>query len=270
LAPRSRKLDLRKTLFLLPNIITLSSVFCGFDSIRISATAQGDDDYYRASLLLVFALFFDTLDGRVARLTKTQSAFGLQIDSLADAISFGVAPALLVYRWSLFQRPFPGLIAAYVFAAAGVVRLARFNVLSMGDRGAPSKPGKYIVGLPVPGAAGILVSLILANHAMNDQLQLHGPKYVWGLMVLTVFLSFLMVSTIRFRSFKDVKLNARTFAFVAFAVGSSAIVSLQTRPAFVLVWLLSFYVVVGLAESALALSRRARRHQQRTSIPPTA
>jgi CDP-diacylglycerol--serine O-phosphatidyltransferase len=269
LAARSRKLDLRKTLFLLPNIITLSSVFCGFDSIRISATAQGDDDYYRASLLLVFALFFDTLDGRVARLTKTQSAFGLQIDSLADAISFGVAPALLVYKWSLYQRPFPGLIAAYLFAAAGAVRLARFNVLSMGDRGAPTKPGKYIVGLPVPGAAGILVSLILANHAMNDQLQLHGPKYVWGLMVLTVFLSFLMVSTIRFRSFKDVRLNARTFAFVAFAVGSSAIVSLQTRPAFVLVWLLSFYVVVGLAESALALSRRARRHERRPSIPPT-
>jgi CDP-diacylglycerol--serine O-phosphatidyltransferase len=270
LAARSRKLDLRKTLFLLPNIITLSSVFCGFDSIRISAEAQGDDDYYRASLLLVFALFFDTLDGRVARLTKTQSAFGLQIDSLADAISFGVAPALLVYKWSLFQRPFFGLVAAYIFAAAGAVRLARFNVLSMGDRGAPTKPGKYIVGLPVPGAAGILVSLILANHAMGDQLQLHGPKYVWSLMVLTVFLSFLMVSTIKFRSFKDVKLNARTFAFVAFAVGSSAIVSLQTRPAFVLVWLLSFYVVVGLAESALALSRRARRQVRRTSIPPTA
>ncbi len=181
-AARARKLDLRKTLFLLPNIITLSSVFCGFDSIRISATAQGDDDYYRASLLLVFALFFDTLDGRVARLTKTQSAFGLQIDSLADVISFGVAPALLVYKWSLWQRPLVGLIAAYVFAAAGAVRLARFNVLSMGDKGAPTKPGKYIVGLPVPGAAGILVSLVLANHAMGDELRLHGPKYVWGML----------------------------------------------------------------------------------------
>jgi CDP-diacylglycerol--serine O-phosphatidyltransferase len=254
---RARKLDLRKTLFLLPNIITLSSVFCGFDSIRVSATAQGDDDYYRASLLLVFALFFDTLDGRVARLTKTQSAFGLQIDSLADAISFGVAPALLVYKWSLWQRPLEGLIAAYIFAAAGAVRLARFNVLSMGDKGAPTKPGKYIVGLPVPGAAGILVSLVLANHAMGDELHLHGPKYVWGMLALTIFLSFLMVSTIRFRSFKDVRLNARTFALVAFAVGSSAIVSLQTRPAFVLVWLLSCYVIIGLAESVLALSRRA-------------
>jgi CDP-diacylglycerol---serine O-phosphatidyltransferase len=263
------KLDLRKTLFLLPNMITLSSVFCGFDSIRLSATATGDDDYYRASLLLVFALFFDMLDGRVARLTKTQSAFGLQIDSLADAISFGVAPALLVYKWSLWQRPTLGLIAAFMFAAAGAVRLARFNVLSMGEKGAPTKPGKYIVGLPVPGAAGILISLVLANHAMGDELRLHGPRYVWAMVGLTVFLSFLMVSTIKFRSFKDLRLNVRTLLLVAFAVGSSAIVSLQTKPAFVLVWLLSCYVLIGLVESVLQLSRRAaRRAEARRSIPP--
>ncbi len=269
--PIARKLDLRKTLFLLPNIITLSSVFCGFDSIRISATAQGDDDYYRASLLLVFALFFDMLDGRVARLTKTQSAFGLQIDSLADAISFGVAPALLVYKWSLWQKPEAGLIAGFLFAGAGAVRLARFNVLSMGEKGAPTKPGKYIVGLPVPGAAGILISLVLANHAMGDELRLHGPRYVWAMVGLTIFLSFLMVSTIKFRSFKDLRLNARTFLLVAFAVGSSAIVSLQTRPAFVLVWLLSFYVVIGLVETVLQLTRRAARRgvDSRRSLPPT-
>jgi len=267
--PLARKLDLRKTLFLLPNIITLSSVFCGFDSIRISATAQGDDDYYRASLLLVFALFFDMLDGRVARLTKTQSAFGLQIDSLADAISFGVAPALLVYKWSLWQKPMAGLIAGFLFAGVGAVRLARFNVLSMGEKGAPTKPGKYIVGLPVPGAAGILISLVLANHAMGDELRLHGPRYVWAMVGLTVFLSFLMVSTIKFRSFKDLRLNARTFLLVAFAVGSSAIVSLQTRPAFVLVWLLFFYVVIGLVETVLQLTRRAaRRGEARRSLPP--
>jgi CDP-diacylglycerol--serine O-phosphatidyltransferase len=255
-----RKLDLRKTLFLLPNIITLSSVFCGFDSIRISASAAptDTDDFYRASLLLVFALFFDMLDGRVARLTKTQSAFGLQIDSLADVISFGVAPAILVYQWSLKQRPLVGLVAAFLFTAAGAVRLARFNVLSMGEKGAPTKPGKYIVGLPVPGAAGILISLVLANHAMGAELQLHGPKYVWAMIALTVFLAFLMVSTIKFRSFKDLRLNARTFALVAFAVGSSAIVSLQTKPAFVLVWLLSCYVVIGLVETVLSLSRLAR------------
>jgi len=264
-----RKLDLRKTLFLLPNIITLSSIFCGFDSIRLSASATSDDDFYGASLLIIFALFFDMLDGRVARLTKTQSAFGLQIDSLADVVSFGVAPAMLVYKWSLHQLGTPGLFVSFVFCAAGAVRLARFNVLSMGEKGAPTKPGKYIVGLPVPGAAGILISLVLANHAMGDELRLHGPRYVWAMVGLTVFLSFLMVSTIKFRSFKDLRLNARTFLLVAFAVGSSAIVSLQTRPAFVLVWLLSFYVVIGLVETVLQLTRRAaRRGEARRSLPP--
>src|SRR5580700_3722435 len=238
-------------MFLLPNIITMSSIFCGFDSIRLSASATSDDDYYRASLLLVFALFFDTLDGRVARLTKTQSAFGLQIDSLADVVSFGVAPALLVFKWSLYQRPTLGLAVSFLFAGAGAVRLARFNVLSMGESGKPTKPGKYIVGLPVPGAAGVLISLVIANHAIAGELM--GPRYLWLMMALTIFLAFLQVSTIKFRSFKDLKLNARSVALVFFAVGSSAIVSLQTKPAFVLVWLLSFYVIIGLVENVLSL-----------------
>jgi CDP-diacylglycerol--serine O-phosphatidyltransferase len=265
-----RKLDLRKTLFLLPNMITLSSIFCGFDSIRLSATSTGDDDYSRASLHLVYALFFDMLDGRVARLTKTQSAFGLQIDSLADVISFGVAPALLVYKWSLAQKGTIGLIAAFTFAAAGAVRLARFNVLSMGESGKPTKPGKYIIGLPVPGAAGILISLIVANHAIGGDLS--SAKYVYPMMGLTVFLAFLMVSTIRFRSFKDLRLNARTVGLVLFAVASSALVSLQTKPAFVLVWLLGFYVLIGLVETMVSLpkdlARRRREQTERSSLPP--
>jgi len=273
-APR-KKLDLRKTLFLLPNMITLSSIFCGFDSIRLAGSAAdgaaGDDDYYRASLLLVYALFFDMLDGRVARLTKTQSAFGLQIDSLADVVSFGVAPALLVYKWSLYQKGTLGLVAAFTFAAAGAVRLARFNVLSMGESGQPTKPGKYIIGLPVPGAAGILVSLVVANHAISGNLS--GPEFVWPLMGLSAFLAFLMVSTIRFRSFKDLRLNARSAALVLFAVASSAIVSLQTKPAFVLVWLLSFYVTIGLVETAVTFPRRRRETREaateRSSLPPT-
>jgi len=265
------KIDLRRTLFLLPNIITLSSIFCGFDSMRLSATATSEDDYYLASLLLIFALFFDMLDGRVARLTKTQSAFGLQIDSLADVVSFGVAPALLVYKWSLYQRPAVGVVVAFVFAAAAAVRLARFNVLSMGEGGKPTKPGRYIVGLPVPGAAGILISIVVANHAVTGELG--GPRYVWTMMALTLFLSFLMVSTIRFRSFKDLKLNARSVALVFFAVGSSAVVSVQMKPAFVLVWLLSFYVALGLVEALVSLPKRRREARAavaapRRSLPP--
>ena len=107
---RSRpRLDLRKTLFVLPNLITLASIFCGFNAIRIVAKDGATvDDFYRSAVLLIFAMFFDLMDGRVARMTKTQSAFGLQIDSLADVVSFGVAPALLVYKWVLYRHPVAG------------------------------------------------------------------------------------------------------------------------------------------------------------------
>jgi CDP-diacylglycerol--serine O-phosphatidyltransferase len=252
-----RRLDLKKTLFLLPNMITLSSVFCGFDSIRISARAAVEDDFYKAALLIVFAMFFDMLDGRVARATKTQSAFGLQIDSLADVVSFGVAPSLLVYQWTLYQLGFPGLVVAFLFTACGAIRLARFNVLSMGEEGKPSKPGKYIVGLPIPGAAGILVSIIVANHAAAGVMG--RAEYAGIILGVTIGLSFLMVSTIRFRSFKDVRLNVRTVLFVVFAVGSSAVISTQMQPAFVLVWLLGFYVMLGIFETLWNLPARLRQ-----------
>jgi CDP-diacylglycerol---serine O-phosphatidyltransferase len=253
---KRRRFDLKKTLFLLPNLITLSSIFCGFDSIRVSATAKVEDDFYRAALLIVFAMFFDTLDGRVARMTKTQSAFGLQIDSLADIVSFGVAPSMLVYMWTLHRLELPGLLAAFVFTACGAVRLARFNVLSTGEEGKPSKPSKYIVGLPIPGAAGILVSIVVANHAVADSLS--NAKYAWAIFGVTLALSTLMVSTVRFRSFKDLKLNLRTILLVAFAIGSSAIISTQLQPAFVLVWLLGFYVLLGIFESLWQLPGRLR------------
>jgi CDP-diacylglycerol---serine O-phosphatidyltransferase len=274
---KRRRFDLRKALFLLPNMITLSSIFCGFDSIRLSASATREDDYYLAALLIVFAMFFDILDGRVARATKTQSAFGLQIDSLADVVSFGAAPAMLVYQWTLHRLdrgPIPiGLIGSFIFIACGAIRLARFNVLSMGEQGKPSKPGKYIVGLPIPGAAGILVSIIVANHSAAGVLG--GVEYVWPLLFVTLGLSFLMVSSIRFRSFKDVRLNARTVLFVAFAVGSSAVISYKLKPQFVLVWLLGFYILLGIIESLWQLPGRMReraalaaRGEGSDSVPP--
>ncbi|AUX21007.1 CDP-diacylglycerol--serine O-phosphatidyltransferase [Sorangium cellulosum] len=262
---KRRRFELRKTLFLLPNLITLSSIFCGFDAIRRSATAQSEDDFYRAALLIVFAMFFDTLDGRVARMTKTQSAFGLQIDSLADIVSFGVAPSMLVYQWTLHRFDLAGLLVSFLFTACGAIRLARFNVLSMGEAGKPTKPSKYIVGLPIPGAAGILVSIVVANHAAAGEIG--SARYASAILATTTLLSFLMVSTIRFRSFKDLRLNVRTVLFVAFAVGSSAVISTQLQPAFVLVWLLGFYVLLGIFESLWHLPARLRG-LSRDSVPP--
>jgi CDP-diacylglycerol--serine O-phosphatidyltransferase len=262
-ARKRRRLELSKTLFLLPNLITLSSIFCGFDAIRLAARGS-EDDIYRAAVLLIFAMIFDMLDGRVARMTKTQSAFGVQIDSLADVISFGVAPSLLVYQWTSAHHPHAALAASFLFCGCGAVRLARFNVLATNESGAPTKPGKYVIGLPIPGAAGILISLVVANHAIDARLSVEA--WSWPILGITVLLSMLMVSTVRFRTFKDLKLNARTIATVAFAVGSSGIIYARLKPAFVLVWLLGFYVMLGLFEAVWQLSRRKRT--ARDSIPP--
>lgn len=259
------RLDLRKTLFVLPNLITLGSVFCGFNAIRLVAKERpGDDDLYRAAVLLIFAMLFDLMDGRVARMTKTQSAFGVQIDSLADIISFGVAPSLLVYQWTSAHHPHAALAVSFLFTGCGAVRLARFNVLSTNEHGTPGKPPKYIVGLPIPGAAGILISLVVANHAIDGRLS--GEAWSWPILGITLLLSMLMVSTVRFRSFKDLKLNARTIGVVAFAVGSSGLIYARLRPAFVLVWLLGFYVMLGLFEAVWQFSRGKR--PTRDSIPP--
>jgi CDP-diacylglycerol--serine O-phosphatidyltransferase len=253
-----RRFALKKTLFLLPSMITLSSVFCGLDSILMSASARGEDAYYRSALLIVFAMFFDTLDGRVARMTKTQTGFGLQLDSLADAISFGCAPSVLVYQSTLHRLSWVGLSACFLFTACGAIRLARFNVLSIAEAGHATKPSKYIVGLPIPGAAGILVSIVVANHAVAGALA--SEYYAWLILLVTLILSGLMVSAVRFRSFKDIKLNAGTALFVGFAVGSSVVISTQTKSAFVLLWLMGCYILLGIWESLWHLLWRFQRH----------
>ncbi len=247
---RFRRVDLSKTLFILPNAITLAAVFCGFNAIRIVASAErgGDpDDFYRAAVLLIFSMFFDLMDGRVARLTKTQSAFGLQLDSLADIVSFGVAPALLVHQWVLYRIPVVGVLASFAFVSCAAIRLARFNVLSSDDDGAPSVPGKYILGLPSPPASGVLISLVVANHAMDGELG--DPRYTSAILIMTVVIALLMVSSVRFRSFKDLRLNTGTIVLVLFAILSSAFIWRIFKPQFVLIWLLTVYVSIGVVET---------------------
>lgn len=253
---RIRELDLRKTLFVLPNLVTLASIFCGFSAIQLVATDNPTVmEFYRAAILLMFAMLFDMLDGRIARMTRTQSAFGLQLDSLADIVSFGVAPSLLVYKWSLYHLSF-GMFIAFLFTASGAVRLARFNVLSSGASGAPVKPGPYTTGLPIPPAAGILIALLLADYAVSGALR--DPKYAGAVAIVTVLLSLFMVSNLKFRSFKDLKFNAGTTVLVLFAVGSSTLVWHYTKPQFVLLWLLVFYILIGLFETIRALTTRPR------------
>jgi CDP-diacylglycerol--serine O-phosphatidyltransferase len=260
------KLDLRKTLFVLPNLITLGSVFCGFNAIRLVALERPtDDDVYRAAVLLIFAMLFDLMDGRVARMTKTQSAFGLQLDSLADVISFGVAPAMLVYKWVLYRLPVPGLLVSFLYVAAAAVRLARFNVLASTPTGAPVKPGRHIIGLPSPPSTGILISLVLANHAAGGLIG--RDEYTVVILCVTVGLGLLMVSNVRFRSFKDLRFNTGSVLLILFVIASSVFVWRRFRPEFVLIWLLSVYLIIGMVETLRVLAERLSR-RERGSLPP--
>lgn len=259
------RINLRKSLFILPNLFTLSSVFCGFYAVVLCASSPTDDDFYRAALLIIYAMFFDTIDGRVARLTKTQSAFGVEIDSLADVVSFGVAPALLVYTWALQPLGFLGVMASFLYVACGAIRLARFNVITNAEA-KPKRAGSYFSGLPIPGAAGILVSMVAANHTVSGQL--YGSRI--PILVLVVVLSLFMVSTIKFRSFKDLRLNWRTMMLISVTLAVSVGIALEFHISFALGWMLVSYVAIGLIESIFNLSRRALRRGRRSEDEETA
>src|SRR5438445_10565341 len=155
---RRRRPDLRKLMIVLPSLFTVSSIFCGVYSIMLSSGETTGDNFYRAAVAIFYGYFFDALDGRVARMTKTQSNFGVELDSLADVITFGVAPAILVYKWALYGLGFGGIVIAAIYAACGAIRLARFNVLAHSEAGVH----RFFVGLPIPLAAGMLVSLVIA------------------------------------------------------------------------------------------------------------
>lgn len=259
-------MDFRKTYFILPNLFTLASVFCGLYSIVLAArvhTSGNESDeelLYKASLAIVVGLLFDGADGRIARFTKTQSDLGMQLDSLADVITFGVAPAILVYRWGLFELGTWGLFVAFVFTACGALRLARFNVLSMREQakaassGAPKKPGKFMIGLPIPIAANLIVALVLTNHAIGVT-EVSNHAAIAGFVLV---LSYLMISRIRFRSFKDLRLTKRTIASI-FAISTLALLAfVQINGPAMLMGLLSLFVVLGLIEEVLFYRRRKR------------
>jgi len=252
----SCSVDFRKTYYILPNLFTLSSVFCGFISISLSASGKGGvpGDLYQAALAICFGFFFDTADGRVARLTKTQTELGRDLDSLADLITFGVAPALLVYKWGLTSFGRLGIFIAGLFVCAGAMRLARFNVLSRREEASgQKKPGKYTLGLAIPAAASVLVFMVLvAFHA--GPYKLISESVVAG-VVLT--LSYLMVSRIRFRSFKDLRLTRRTVELAVVIAGSGVIIVMNgVSKALIFLVLMTAYIVLGVAETVLHMRRR--------------
>lgn len=244
-------MQLRDLMFVLPNLFTVSSIFCGFYAMTLCTGEAGPTQLYQAALAIFFGIFFDGFDGRVARLTKTQSLFGQELDSLADVVTFGAAPALLIFKWALQPLGIVGLFGAFLFAACGALRLARFNVLAI--RSPHGGASRFFVGMPIPFAAGGLVSMVIAfqaarGGALPDDLR-------WPVFGAVVFLALLMVSTVRYRTFKDLKLSKRSMAVLAFILAGGVFIATRVHPASVLVAYFALYLVSGLIESVVLLRK---------------
>jgi CDP-diacylglycerol--serine O-phosphatidyltransferase len=253
--------DFRKTYYILPNLFTLSSVFCGFISISLSASSgTTGSDLYQAALAICFGFFFDTADGRVARLTKTQTDLGRDLDSLADGITFGVAPAIMVYKWGLTSFGRMGIFIAGLFVCAGVMRLARFNVLSRREAAAGHhNPGKYTLGLTIPAAASVLVLMVVVAHNVHPY-RIASDGVVAGVVLV---LSYLMVSRVKFRSFKDLRLTRRTIELALLIAACWILVAMNgVDKALIFLVLIMAYIALGLAETVL-LMRRSFIEQRR-------
>lgn len=194
----------RKGINILPSLFTTGNIFCGFYAF----IAVLDGKFYMAAWAIVFAIIFDGLDGRIARLTKTTSEFGLQYDSLADIISFGMAPAFLIYVWML--KPFGrvGWMAAFLYLICAALRLARFNTMD------PNTGGDQFFGLPTPGAAALIATIVIFS---EDRL-INASQPV--LLVITVYaLAFLMVSNINYPAFKKFRFKRKVpFARFLFVI----------------------------------------------------
>ncbi len=244
-------MKLRDLMFVLPNLFTVSSIFCGFYAMTLCAGEAGPLQLYQAALAIFFGMFFDAFDGRVARLTKTQSLFGQELDSLADVVSFGAAPALLVWKWALAGLGIVGVLAAFLFAACGALRLARFNVLAI--KSPHGGASNFFVGMPIPFAACGVISMIIAfQNARGGPLPAEAQ---WPVLGVVVFLALLMVSTVRYRTFKDVKPNPRSAAVLLGVIITGVVVGVVSHPAWVLVTYFGLYLLSGLVESALMLRK---------------
>ncbi len=186
---------LKEPALLIPNLITITGIFCGFLGIVYAIS----ENFNFAARYILVAAIMDFLDGRVARRLNATSAFGKELDSLADVIAFGVAPAILVYTWGFQSHIEPiGIFISFIYIACGATRLARFNITADKD----SAP-KGFVGLPIPGAAAAIVSIALAHPEKIASLTLH-----YSLMVYTLFIAILMITKINYPSLKHVRVDS--------------------------------------------------------------
>ncbi|MEJ2565330.1 MAG: CDP-diacylglycerol--serine O-phosphatidyltransferase [Gammaproteobacteria bacterium] len=243
----------RRGIYLLPNLFTTAGLFAGFYAI-VAATKNHFD---AASIAIFVAMVMDSLDGRIARLTNTQSDFGKEFDSLSDMVAFGLAPALVMYEWVLLGLGKLGWLAAFIYTAGVALRLARFNV----QHAVVNK--RYFQGLASPAAAGVLGGMVWVgdDYGLRDSVGI-----AMAVAVLSVAVALLMVSNIRYRSFKDLDLRNRVpFVAVLLLVLIFAFVSID--PPQVLFALFFGYAVSGPVNSLIFLRKRKQILQRRRQRP---
>ena len=230
----------RKGIYMVPNMITLAALFGGFYAIVMAMNGK----FELATMAIFASMVLDSLDGRVARMTNTQSAFGEQMDSLSDMVSFGAAPALVAYIWTLNGLGRWGWIAAFVYCACAALRLARFNV----NTGVVDK--RYFQGLPSPAAAAIVAGFIwLATDA-----QLNPVAMRWVMFGITLFAGLTMVTNVPFYSFKDLSLK-RSVPFASLILVLLGIAVINIDPPTVLFGL---FVAYGLSGYAVLAWRKSK------------
>jgi CDP-diacylglycerol--serine O-phosphatidyltransferase len=220
----------RRSIYLLPNAFTTAALFCGFYAIVMAMNLR----FEQAAIAIFGAMVLDGIDGRVARLTNTQSEFGAQYDSLSDMVSFGAAPALVIYEWSLRGLGKMGWMAAFVYCAGAALRLARFNT----NIGVVDK--RYFQGLPSPAAAALVAGLVW----LMDDLRYQGADLSWLAWTVTLYAGLTMVTNVPFYSFKDINFR-KSVPFIAIFLIVLAFVAISSDPPKVLFGLFVCYGLSG-------------------------
>lgn len=220
----------RKGIYLLPNLLTTAGLFSGFFAVVSSMNGR----FEAAAIAIFVAMVFDGLDGRVARMTNTQSDFGAEYDSMADMVSFGMAPALVAYNWGLTELGKLGWLAAFIYVAGSALRLARFNTqIGIADK-------RFFQGLASPSAAALVAGLVWVGVEYGAD----GDDYGWLVAIITSAAGLLMVSNFKYNSFKEVNWHGKV-PFVALLIILLVFVIVATEPALVLFIVFALYALAG-------------------------
>jgi CDP-diacylglycerol--serine O-phosphatidyltransferase len=270
---------LRRGIYIIPSAFTIGNILCGFYAImnslqgyqELSDIARSVVLFNNAAMAIGFAWLLDGLDGRIARMTHATSEFGVELDSIADVITFGIGPAVLAYTWGYGSTPGLQRLAwgvSFFFLVCGALRLARFNVTARAPRFAtgvsPKLDKRYFLGLPIPAAAGLVASIV---HFMPDPLASYDIEsrrmLSWGILIIVSGLAVLMVSSIRYASFKDVGLISNK-PLVILPILSILVAGIWFYSRWVLLALACVYVLHGPIMKAWSLAGRLR-HSGRSS-----